>query len=111
MNAKLQELIRRLTILWALLMTAAAIGGAFESAVWWAPLLGSPAAWAPLMVKSWRWSFRLGLSIIGGGFLGMLIILGNGAEQVLFAGLFFGITIIVVWEVIAFLAAPFLKKS
>lgn len=111
MKPQFQELIFRITVLWALLMCVLAIIGAFESTVWWAPLLGSPAAWVPLMIKSWRWSFRLGLSVIGAGFLGMLGVLRQGSEETLFAGLFIGIIIIVVWEVIAFLAAPFLNKS
>lgn len=111
MKPQYHELIFRLTVLWALLMCVVAVLGAFESTIWWAPLLGSPAAWVPLMIKSWRWSFRLGLTAVGTGFLIFLGVLRHGSEQMLFAGLFFGVVIIVVWEVVAFLTAPFLNKS
>lgn len=106
---KMNEFGRRLRLVWVGLVTLLAASLAFEAYAWWLPLAASPLAYTPLFAKV-RMSVRLGGAALGSGF----VLVTTGISGAVESGLFFmalSVFAVLVWEVLAFLAAPFLKRN
>lgn len=106
---KMDEFGRRLRLVWVALATLWAIALATEAYVWWAPLAASPLAYAPLFANV-RMSVRLAGAGVGLGILCATL----GRYQYPELGLVImglSVSVALVWEVLAFLAAPFLKRN
>lgn len=106
---KVNEFGRRLRLVWAVAATLLAAAMGFEAHTWWLPLAASPLAYAPLFAKV-RMSVRLGGAALGSGF----VLVTTGISGAVESGLFFmalSVSVVLVWEVLAFLAAPFLKRN